>query len=343
MIYNLPRARYKCLSPNEKLDLKMYKKHNAVPFTKHLYIANRDPPLLQHENRLGRAVYVRRGRERNHVPNDSQRVLNLIQADDPGVKLLFTVFELGFGDCYYIGCGVNQDVQAALYGISQLQSELSKLIDLIPTVISARSDLEERENAQFDHPEIMLDKEMYDIAAKGIVDAKGTLAKVLKQQHDPLWHMNNNSLDPSSDGIVTLIKKIDGFQTGMNRKVKALRQNAVRFMSAREVTLKSTFNMSSPSKSDKISGRAKTVGLMFGHGRITSHDLPHANQLRGTCTVRVTEPFSTATCATCGNCIRNQGRSRVYHCSNPECRAKHGRDENGARANAIIKIAAMFD
>ena len=33
----------------------------------------------------------------------------------------------------------------------------------------------------------------------------------------------------------------------------------------------------------------------------------------------------------------------MYHCSNPEYRAKHGKDENGARANAIIKIAAMFD
>ena len=55
-----------------------------------------------------------------------------------------------------------------------------------------------------------------------------------------------------------------------------------------------------------------------------------------------TEPFSTAVCATCGNCIRNPGRSKVYHCSNANCRAKHDRDEGGAKGNAIIKLAGFF-
>ena len=121
-----------------------------------------------------------------------------------------------------------------------------------------------------------------------------------------------------------------------------MRRKAAVFMSARDVTLKSTFNTSSFAKSDKLSGGVKSVGSYYAHGRFTSHDLAHQMELSGTCMVKGTEPHSTATCATCGKCIRNQGRSKIYHCSNWKCRAKHDRDEGGAKGNAIIKLAGFF-
>jgi hypothetical protein len=344
LISNLKHQDYIRLSPNQKLDLKMWKEKRAIPYTKHLFIPNRDPDAMMHESRLGRTVYFRRGLSTDHVPTASQKILNRMQSDDPGIRLFFTVFEWGFGDVFFIGAGMETDIRAAQFRLKDLQSNLSKLIDQVDSVKAARADLSDKEFAQFE-PNVMADNILQDAAKKSLTDSRNALASALKQQHNPLWHKKNLESDPEyqrSQTILGFISDINETQEIVNRKVHVMRKKAALFMSARDVTLKSTFNASSFSKSDKISGGVKSVGSMYGHGKFTSHDLSHRMELLGTCLVKGTEPYSTATCATCGNCIRNQGRSKVYHCSNANCRAKHDRDEGGAKGNAIIKLAGFF-
>ena len=256
------------------------------------------------------------------------------------------------------------------------------MIDEVDTVKSARADLADKKYAQFDEEvmtdqqlrdaaaKCLLDSEI--LLAEALKQQhdplwhKKQIAEALEEQQrsqesDPTIEtsipnptietsipnptIETSIPDPSirtSIKILSLIKELDATQNSLNRNVETMRRKAAVFMSARDVTLKSTFNTSSFAKSDKLSGGVKSVGSYYAHGRFTSHDLAHQMELSGTCMVKGTEPHSTATCATCGKCIRNQGRSKIYHCSNWKCRAKHDRDEGGAKGNAIIKLAGFF-
>jgi hypothetical protein len=312
----------------------MWNEKKAVPFTRHHWIKNRDPEPLMKESRLGRSVYFRRGLSVDDPPNDSQRILNHIQSDDPGGgKLFATIYEWGFGDVFFLGAGMDRDIRASQYRISKLQSKLSEMIDQLDSIKNARDDLRSKDLARFDSS-VMDNKDRRLLAEEAYRKSEAALADALKKEHDPHSMSSKEISDVSKDILRT--------QECLNFKGANLRKKCAVFVSARDVTLKSTFNIGSVAESDKIGPKTKSLLSVFSHGRFTSHDLKHRSQLLGTCLVKGTEPFSTAVCASCGKCIRNQGRSKVYHCSNPFCRAKHDRDEGGAKGIALIKIAGFF-
>ena len=207
------------------------------------------------------------------------------------------------------------------------------MIDTIDSVLIARADLLASNHSRFDE-EVMNDIDRALAAEDAYIAAQSVLAQALKDQFD--------FQKQASAFLRHKIRKIHEAQESLNHLGSSVRKKAAFFMGAREITLKSTFNLKSAAQSDKIAGSVKSTLSVFSHGRFLSHDLAHRMSLNGTCLVKATEPYSTALCATCGQCVRGQGRSKIYHCSNPACRSKHDRDEGGAKGNAMIKLAGFF-